>query len=92
MQIQILGKRRMIQLLFVPPGGKLQKRGRPIRVSALSNLNRDNELIVGFDDTTWNIVKVFIQLYLKYIPRYHQYRWKYHIRHFHQYAFCEALE
>ena len=63
----------MIQLLFVPPGGKLQKRGRPIRVSALSNLNRDNELIVGFDDTTWNIVKVFIQLYLKYISRYNQY-------------------
>lgn len=50
----------MIQLLFVPPGGKLQKRGRPIRVSALSNLNRDNELIVGFDDTTWTIVKVII--------------------------------
>ena len=63
----------MIQLLFVPPGGKLQKRGRPIRVSALSNLNRDNELIVGFDDTTWKIVKVFIQLYLKYRPRYHLY-------------------
>ena len=52
----------MIQLLFVPPGGKLQKRGRPIRVSALSNLNRDNELIVGFDDKTWNIVRVFIQI------------------------------
>ena len=50
----------MIQLLFVPPGGKLQKRGRPIRVPALSNLNRDNELIVGFDDTTWTIVKVII--------------------------------
>ena len=46
----------MIQLLYVPPGGKLQKRGRPIRVSALSNLNRDNELIVGFDDKNWNIV------------------------------------
>ena len=50
----------MIQLLFVPPGGKLQKRGRPIRVSALSNLNRDNELIVGFDEKTWNIAKGFI--------------------------------
>ena len=57
LQIQILGKRRMIQLLFVPPGGKLQKRGRPIRVSALSNLNRDNELIVGFDEKTWNIAR-----------------------------------
>ena len=49
----------MIQLLFVPPGGKLQKRGRPIRVSALSNLNRDNELIVGFDEKTWKIARGF---------------------------------
>merc|ERR1712131_94815 len=77
LQIQILGKRRMIQLYFVAPGGKLQKRGRPIRVSALSNLNRDNELIVGFDDRTWNIVVNGVDISEKFDkPLIHNGSWK----------------
>merc|ERR1719431_220820 len=55
MKILVLGKDRLIQLFVKPPNRGFQKRGKAVRIPSLSNLGRENEIIVSFSDKEWTI-------------------------------------
>lgn len=55
LRVEIDGRSRRIQFWSTPPGQKAIRRGRPVMIKELSNLDRENEIIVSFNKRTWTL-------------------------------------